>query len=253
VTGINRTPLVLGDILQDSRRVLAQRGLGLFLLAFLLVYPAGAASAWLRHHSVFQGDGFFVHFSNGSLDWLLLTVPLSAFLGATIWTTAQTLDAQAFSWSQAVKMGARFALPLLVVQVLYILGILAGMILLVIPGLIVTLAWTFVTQSLVIDRVGIVEAFQRSRATTKGHRWALLGLTILYFVVVIGLEWTLFRLTAGGKTFVQAADTPINAYGFAPLLNTVVTPLATVFMTALYMRLRPDRRGSADLTAEVFA
>ncbi len=73
------------------------------------------------------------------------------------------------------------------------------MVLLVVPGIIVALMWSFVTPVLVVERTGLIDTFQRSRDLTRGHRWALLGLIVVYSLVVVALEWAIFQVSAPGR------------------------------------------------------
>jgi hypothetical protein len=133
---------------------------------------------------------------------------------------------------ETLGQGLRFALPVLAVQVLYLLGTVAGTLLLVVPGIIVALMWIVAPSALVIERLGVVDAFKRSRAVTKGHHWALLGLIVVYTLVVVALEWVIFRITTPGLSFVLAAAAPVNAYVVVPLFTALTAPLNCVVMTA---------------------
>lgn len=248
-----RTPLVLGDVFRDAGRVLTRHGLLLFLLSIALTFSGALAAAWLRQHPVFHGLGWQFGLSNGVLSWLVAAAPHSLFIAAAIRATAQALDGKNPTLAETIREGLRFAVTVLVAQTLYLLGMMAGMVLLIVPGLILALMWLLVTQVLVVERLGLREAFGRSRALTKGHRWMLLGLLVGYTVVVVALEWIIFRITAPGTTFVLAAAKPINAYGVVPLITTLLAPVSTVVSTTIYLRLREGHRASADVTAEVFA
>ncbi len=248
-----RTPLALGDAFRDAGRVLTRHGLVLFLLSIVLVGSGTLAAAWLRLHPVLQGTGWRFGLGNGLLDWLVAAAPHSLFIAAATWATAQALDGKTPTLGETLREGLRFVLPVMIVQALYIVGMMAGMVLLIVPGLILALMWLLTSQVLVLERVGIQQAFGRSRALTKGHRWALLGLLILYTVVVVALEWVIFRITTPSTTFVLAAAKPINAYGVVPLITMLLGPVSAVISTAIYLRLRDGHRASADMTAEVFA
>jgi len=253
MTQISRTPLVLGDAFRDAGRVLTRHGLLLFLLSIALTFSGTLAAAWLRQHPVLHAAGWQFRLGNGVLGWLVAAAPHSLFIAAAIWATAQSLDGKNPSLAETIRAGLRFAVPVLVAQTLYLLGMMAGMVLLIVPGLILALMWLLVTQVLVVEGLGLRQAFGRSRALTKGHRWTLLGLLVGYTLVVVALEWIIFRITAPSTTFVLAAAKPINAYGVVPLITTLLAPVSTVVSTAIYLRLREGHRASADVTAEVFA
>lgn len=62
---------------------------------------------------------------------------------------------------------------------------LVGFVLLIVPGIMIALALSFV-RYLVIDRnLGPIEALKESARLTRGHRWALLGLFLMTALVNI--------------------------------------------------------------------
>jgi uncharacterized membrane protein len=80
-------------------------------------------------------------------------------------------------------------------SILVTLAVVAGLILLIIPGIIVALALTFALYLVVDKELGPLESFKQSFVLTKGHRWSLLllsfavvGINILGFLaLVVGL------------------------------------------------------------------
>jgi hypothetical protein len=251
---IPRTPLDLGAALRDAGRVLrTQQGLALLVLSIVMTVPATVAAAWLRQHPLLPGAGWLLSFGNGCINWLAAAAPHSLFVATATWGAAQTMMGRPVSWGEMLREGLRFTVPVLIVQALYILGMMAGMVLLLVPGVILALMWILVTQALILENLGIQQAFGRSRALTKGHRWALLGLLVAYTAILVAAEWVIFRITTPGMTFVLAAAAPVNAYGVVPIITAVLSPVVSVVTTALYLRLRDGHRASADVTAEVFA
>lgn len=255
----DRTPLAVGDAFRDAGEVLIRRGPVLLLLSALLVLPGGVLAAWLRQHALLPADPtsaasvFFLGIANGCVNWLAMATPQALFIAAATWVTAETLEGRSPPIGETVGQGLRLWLPMLIVQALYLLGMMAGMILLIVPGIILALMWIFVGQVVVVERLGIIEAFKRSRVLTKGHRWALLGLSVASTLIVVAFEWVVFKVTAPSLAFAGAVVAPVNAYGVIPVLSWLTTPLTVVVMTTLYMRLRNGHRGAADITADVFA
>lgn len=246
-------PFPLGDALRDARQVLARRGAALLLLSAVIIYAGAAGAAWLRLHPLVDGAGFSVGLANGAANWLVQAAPQALFLATATWMIAETLADRTPSLSEAIRRGLELFVPLLAVHILYTLGIMVSMVLLVVPGIIVALMWSFVTPVLVVERTGLIDTFQRSRDLTRGHRWALLGLIVVYSLVVVALEWAIFQVSAPGKAFVGAALVPINAFGVVPALTVVSTVLSATVMTAICLRLASGHTGSAHTTAEVFA
>jgi uncharacterized membrane protein len=73
-------------------------------------------------------------------------------------------------------------------SILYALVLVAGLILLIVPGIIFALMFMF-TTFIVIDReLGPVEAMKESNRITHGHKWSLLGFTLMLVLInLLGL------------------------------------------------------------------
>ena len=128
-------------------------------------------------------------YENGALSFLLLTICTYVLQAAVIQGTLSYLNGEPARLGDSLSAGFRSFLPIVVIAFLSLLGMMAGMILLVIPGVILALAWSVVIPVRVVENTGISESFGRSRALTKDHRWKIFALFLLYFVVaaVIGL------------------------------------------------------------------
>lgn len=68
------------------------------------------------------------------------------------------------------------------------LVIILGFILLIVPGMILSLIFFFTSYAVVDKNLGPVEAMKESARITKGYRWSLFGLCILLgLVMILGL------------------------------------------------------------------
>ncbi|MGZ8401346.1 MAG: hypothetical protein ACXWVI_08620 [Methyloceanibacter sp.] len=68
-------------------------------------------------------------------------------------------------------------------SILFGLAVAVGFVLLIVPGIIVALMFMF-TTFIVIDRgLGPIEAMKESRCITYGHKWSLLGFTLMLVLV----------------------------------------------------------------------
>jgi len=79
--------------------------------------------------------------------------------------------------------------PFVLASILFYIGFVVGLILLVVPGIIFAVVYGF--YGFVIaergDGVGVGEALKRSAEITRGHRWQLIGLAIVLFLInVVG-------------------------------------------------------------------
>ncbi len=92
-----------------------------------------------------------------------------------------------------------FLIPLLLASLLMYLLIILGLLLLILPGIYLIVAFSFALPLIVERKMGIWEALQTSRKAVT-HKWfSFFGFGLLYFVIVfisaipagIGLIWTL--------------------------------------------------------------
>lgn len=68
------------------------------------------------------------------------------------------------------------------------LMILAGLVLLIVPGIIVGLMVTFVGYIVIEEKLGPINAIKRSMALTKGNRWKLFQLSLVLLLLnILGL------------------------------------------------------------------
>ena len=76
----------------------------------------------------------------------------------------------------------------LVAAIIFGIAVFVGLILFIIPGIIVSLIFMFYGYTIVQNpSTSPIDALKRSAEITKGHRWQLLGLTVLLLIInVIG-------------------------------------------------------------------
>lgn len=172
----------------------------LFVLAGAVVFLVNLAfsipqSALENATETLQGTPEAVMLLLGSVVLSMIGTVVSIFL--QMGTTRFTLKAHDAVSETEVKDLAYFTgfWRYIGASALTFLAVLAGFILLIIPGIIASLALSL-TLYLVIDKgLGPVQSFKQSLALTKGHRWnlflltlALVGVNILGFLAfVIGL------------------------------------------------------------------
>ena len=76
------------------------------------------------------------------------------------------------------------AMPVMGLSLLLWLGTLAGMALLIVPGLMFAAVFAVTVPAYICEKPGFFGAFGRSRALTRGHRW---GILVLWLAVWLGL------------------------------------------------------------------
>lgn len=184
-----------------------------------------------------------------ALGGLLGLVSNAVLQGAIIYGTAAYLNGRPASMADSLSAGLRSFLPLLGFTLVSAIGIVAGMIFFLVPGIIMALAWSVGGPAIVYERTGVFGAFSRSAELTRGRRWAILGLTLLYFIVVGVLQNVLSALlgTVGFTALGAGAGLPmvqaVQRMPASAFVGVFVSVFTASGLAAIYYELRADREG----------
>jgi uncharacterized membrane protein len=74
-------------------------------------------------------------------------------------------------------------LKFLAASILIMLAVVAGLILLIVPGIIFALMFMFTTFIVIEREFGPIDAMKESRRITHGHKWQLLGFSLLLVLI----------------------------------------------------------------------
>lgn len=186
------------------------------------------------------------------LAWILFYLAAQAVLFRA---TAAQLDGRPERFGSYVGEAARALLPLFGLAILLTLAVAAGWILLVVPGLMLAMMWSVAAPALVTERIGVFEAFARSRYLTSGARWRIFGLVVvvyaIYFVAssVLGLG----TLAVNGIATRLTRPTVVSSV-LSVVLQTGFVAVWTAIQGALYVELRDWKDGPAgDRLSDIFA
>lgn len=135
-----------------------------------------------------------------------------------------------------------------------------GLILLAVPGLILTVMWSVSTQAMVAEGLGPIAGLRRSAYLTRGARWRILGLTLVIGIVEAIGNYLVGRLGGsfyGGQTELTrmiGSEWPIWYMCVMAIYHGAVIALSGSIFAALYVQLRNAKDGPpSDSLAEVFA
>jgi hypothetical protein len=101
--------------------------------------------------------------------------------GAFIFGVVQQLRGQKVSPGELIKAGTQNAIPLLATGLVTGLMVVGGYLLLLVPGILLSLRWMLVSPVVVMEPDA--NPRKRSSALTEGHRGSLFGLIILVTIV----------------------------------------------------------------------
>jgi len=164
--------------------------------------------------------------------------------GAVVFSSINTLNGRKTSASDAISAGARLFLPLLGLSILMGLGLALGYILLIVPGIILGVIWVAVVPVLVAEKRGVTQTFQRSRDLTRGHRWSIFALLVIYMIGVAVISLAIAALGGGvANSMTEGAQVGRAALVLTPLYNVVVGVIGSAGVAAIYFELRSAKEG----------
>lgn len=126
--------------------------------------------------------------------------------------------------------------PLLGAGILAGLGVGAGLLLLIVPGLYLATVWAVIAPVIVVERRGVFDAFGRSRQLVSGNGWPVFGTIVVAYLITFVAA---IVLTAIANSI---ADGPLVRIVFNALASTLTAPITALVAAVLYFRLL-DLRG----------
>jgi hypothetical protein len=168
--------------------------------------------------------------------------------------TIASLNAKRASLGECLTAGLAAFFPLLLLTLLMTLGIGAGFLLLIVPGIILALSWSVGVPALIVEHTTIGGALARSRELTRRHRWAIFGL-FLAFVILNFIIGMVGGVVIGAGFRLPNATPGVSLGGIA--VNTITAMISGVLYAALiasiYYELRVIKEGIGPETlASVF-
>ncbi len=141
-------------------------------------------------------------------------------------------------------------------------GAVCGFILVIIPGIIWMLA-TSVAVPAYIDKpgLGVSDAVSKSFEMTRGVRWVLLAIFIVFTLTMIaigacgGMVWVVAEVSFTRMGNPAIGGLPLLDVGqaFTTAFTRATEVLGVAMVTAKYLALRDGRGKPSELTAEVFS
>lgn len=209
-----------GRVIQNTFGVSGRNFRELAILALVLSGVPAAILGWVQLHYSGLGMDSLDSFSNFGvaigLGWVLAMVAGAILQATIVRVTVADLNGDAVSALGEARKAVVSAVPLLFLSFIAVLGILFGLLFLIVPGVILMVFWSVAIPALVIERPGILGSLSRSRNLTRGFRWPIFGLLVVYMVaygvvssVVGGVAGV--AAMAGGATSMMVVSVAMSA------------------------------------------
>jgi hypothetical protein len=200
-------------------------------------------------------------FQNVGLTLLgaLLMVVLGTISQAVVLFAAfQVMRGRPIDLGESVRIGLRRFFPIVGLAISMSLAVGFASLLLLIPGLMLFMMWFVATPVCVVEQLGPFRSMGRSRALTKGHRWKLLGLTLLIMVpaIIVGAIMGVVVVSTLGSGGFLAMTTALGST-LGKVVNLIWSAVWTAFyaivIVVAYHDLRVAKEGvDTDQIAAVF-
>ena len=152
-----------------------------------------------------------------------------------IYGVVQDLRGQSFSVQDCLQRALARLVPLLGVAIL--VGIVTGLasLLLVIPGIIVAMMYYVSQPACIAEKLGVTESMSRSAALTKGFRWQVFAI-----LVIFGL---LSSIVIQVGTFITMWTGPVIAGLWTVALQVIQGAFNATLSGVIYSQLRTAKEG----------
>ena len=232
--------LDMGKVIQDLFELLRRNFVTFLILTAILVGIPALLSGYLQMTYMKAGVIFAWQPIVGNLAVAIGGLILQ---GTVIYGAVTDLNGKPASLGACLSIGLGSFLPLLGIGILSYLAFIVGFILLIVPDFMLMAAWLVAVPVYVTERPGVIASFGRSAELTRGNRWRIFALLILYVVALIIVE-ALTGVFGNASRIASGAGIPmIQGLLLTPLIAVASGLLTSTGVAVLYVELRRVRDG----------
>ena len=249
-------PMGVGELLDAAVKLYRQNWKPLMAVVAFVMVPYSFLQAFatrspgrfrfpsnLQDEPSFDQSSFDRAFVFGIAFGLVTFLLVQPFLAGAVARAAYSLYlGEDIDVRQVYRVALSLLFPILWVSLLAALGVVIGLILLVVPGIIAAIRFTFGTVVLVIEERRGTRALRRSWDLAKGKFWRILGTILLAQLVasvvgaVVAIPFTISLLATGSSAW------PLQGLGSA-VAAVITTPFVTLVHVLLYFDMRIRKEG----------
>jgi hypothetical protein len=246
----------MGRVMQRTFEVLGQNlapFVGLALICIALPQALVAAGSLFAAQNAAEsglGGAYGQVIALGLVGWIVAMVGTYMLQAGVLYAAVSQMNGRTVEFGQMASTGFSFVLPLFGLGILMGLALIVGFVLLIVPGILMSVAWIVAAPAIVIERKSVTESFGRSADLTRDNRWAIFALCLIYGVAYVAISWVVTLLTGGltGASGVTGVANPLSLAGLTnivvtPLLTSVVSLIGTTGVAAIYFELRSIKEG----------
>lgn len=211
-----------------------------FLVIALVVFVVVNLAYALLDAALYNDD------LGSSEAWILVAISVAANTVGTFWLqgafvrAVQDVRDGVFdsTTSEIFRTVAPMLGTLIVAGILAGLGIGVGFLLLIVPGVLLLTWWAVIAPVIVVEQLGVLAAFGRSRQLVGGYFWTVLGIVVIT-AVLTGVAGAI--LTAVFSFLPRFLELLIGA----TVAQAIVAPFSAIALTLTYFKLREAKEATA--------
>lgn len=256
LAGGSATPAVTGNTLSSfsllfarAGAVFRQKAKQLIVVSALNMLPLAALSAGLASYMSSRGYGaeYAKSLRLEDLSWIIPVFAVFGIVSAilSLWANAATLSTLTtkedhFDTASAIKSGIKKLLPLAWVGGLSALLIAGGTLLLVVPGILFGIWFSFASIILVDEDVRGMAALVKSREYIRGYAWQVAGnfLVLGLLVYVANIAISLIGALSQSSLFSSLLKLA---------LSILSTPFSLAFTYVLFLNVKDCKGGNVEV------
>lgn len=232
----------LGRVIQRTFGAIKQNAAVFFGASALLVGAPSILSAFGQ--SAMLNEDFGPGVLMMMVGVVLNFVGLYLLQGMVVKAAVNGFNGKTTAFGDAFNVGVQNFLPLLGLAIVASIGMMLGFLLLIVPGIILSVMWSVGAPCVVVEKRGVFASLQRSRELTKGYRWQVFGLLVIYVILswIIGAAIGGLSLATGGTLTGGTPNLAVNLIT-EPVVNILSGVVASAGVAALYHELRSAKEG----------
>jgi hypothetical protein len=219
----------VGDLLAETFRLFARHAVLFCSITAVVVMPYVVAvdAVWGEKAAK---NGYEDSSAAGiAVPLLLSTLIVPSFVTALhVVALLRMSEGERPSPAEALRMAMPRVLPAMGATALYFVAIVLGTVLLIVPGIFLSIRLFFGAQAAVVDGLAPMDALRRSNELVRGHWWQTLG-RLLLSGIVFGIVSIPLALTY------EFIDFGVVYVLLDAAVQTVVLSLGAIFGTLMFM------------------
>lgn len=175
------------------------------------------------------------------ISWAVGVVSNAVLQAALTRATVMHLSGEKPGFAQCLTVGVTMILPMIAIGFISTIGVALAMLLLIVPGIMLSLAWSVIVPVYVQERVGLLETFGRSLELTRGARWRIL---LVMIILTIG-AWLLTIPTGIVVAMSRGMESPLVVASFTAVIGALSAMVTVSILASIYVELRNVKEGVA--------